>query len=216
MTDGRFVESCRVEISRQEAFRYLGMRKRGREPRPAVLRTFEEAWESAAAFVSPRAVVLIGQEGLPGSQHIEPDARVALAACTIGIELERRVEEIATTGSTSHGMMLDAIGSAAIEAVADHMNGLICTAAEEERLYSWPRESPGYGRWKIEEQRLLFDLLQPDEIELTLNQEFVMSPAKSVTFAVRLDSRPPENEKKIQRKCARCGLRDCDYRRVSE
>ena len=43
------------------------------------------------------------------------------------------------------------------------------------------RFSPGYCGWHITAQRKLFDLLDPDETVISLNESCLMSPLKSIS-----------------------------------
>jgi len=49
----------------------------------------------------------------------------------------------------------------------------------------WPskRFSPGYKKWKLDEQRFIFDILPAQDIGVRLHQEsWMMIPRKSVSF----------------------------------
>jgi hypothetical protein len=107
-------------------------------------------------------------------------------------------------------MILDALGSAAAEEAANQTNQLICESAIREGRQPGRRRSPGYHPWDVTEQRLLFALLEPADIGITLTASCMMVPRKSVSFVVPLDDGWPEDPPGSR--CSRCGLEDCPYR----
>ena len=83
--------------------------------------------------------------------------------------------------------MLDAAASAA----ADMASDLAAERWEYEQGHSDKlmrpsvlAYSPGYCGWHVSGQRKLFERLRPEEIGITLNASFLMSPLKSVSGAL--------------------------------
>jgi hypothetical protein len=166
---------------------------------------FSSALDAGAAGGRPAgAAVSRGAFGPPALQ-------VAISVCTIGPLLEERVSEYSSAGELTRGLILDAAGSVLAEAVCDYANEKICADAGGRSLYTTCRVSPGYGRWKIEEQKVIFDLLPADSIGVILTKSFMMIPRKSVSFAVRLTRERPTGQPGSP--CALCGREDCEFRR---
>lgn len=138
-------------------------------------------------------------------------ARVVLAVCTIGPKLEERVSKYSGSGELARALVLDAAGSSLAEAVCDFTNQKICEMSSRQSLYAAPRISPGYGRWRVEEQEIIFKLLPADSIEVTLTKSYMMVPRKSVSFAVSLTKNRQSDEAASQ--CTRCRRKDCEFRR---
>ena len=55
-------------------------------------------------------------------------------------------------------VMLDSVGSAAVESLAEYVNDLLCQAGIAEGVKVTNRISPGYAGWDTAEQRALFRL----------------------------------------------------------
>ena len=165
---------------------------------------------STAGATGPAAVAGARVAGSPGTS-IPPAEEVALSVCTIGPLLEEKVSEYSSAGELTRGLILDAAGSVLAEAVCDYANEKICAEAAGRSLYTTCRVSPGYGRWKIEEQKVLFGLMPADSIGVTLTKSFMMIPRKSVSFAVRLTRERPTGRPGSP--CALCGREDCEFRR---
>jgi len=208
----RRTEDLAIAVSEEETLRFLGLHAGKRAPRASLMKEIEEELAVASELLEPRGVWCSRDAGLPGSGRFAADAPLALAVCTIGPALEERVEKLARSGRSTRAMVLDAIGSAAAEAAADASNGSICAEAFREGRAPGARRSPGYDRWPVAEQRLLFDVLRPEEVGVTLTASCMMTPRKSVSFAVPLDAgaAAPRHASR----CARCGLAGCPYREV--
>ncbi|MEW6071496.1 MAG: vitamin B12 dependent-methionine synthase activation domain-containing protein [Planctomycetota bacterium] len=212
MRSGRRIERLAIEIPREQTIRYLGMHRGGRAPKPEVRRVFEEELALAAGLVEARAVVQAFETAPPGSDFVSAGEPVALVVCTIGIALERRVHDLMAAGDVARAMMLDAIGSAAAEEAADASNHALCAEALAEGRRPDRRGSPGYGKWKLVEQRWIFSLLDPAAIGVSLTERCMMIPAKSVSFGLPLTG--GERHASPDRRCVRCGMTDCAYRAV--
>ena len=78
-------------------------------------------------------------------------------------------------------------------------------------LYAAPRISPGYGRWSVEEQDIIFKLLPADSIGVSLTKSYMMVPRKSVSFAVRFTGEKPNDDSLSP--CVRCRRKECAFRR---
>ena len=145
---------------------------------------------------------------------IAPRAPVALAVCTIGPALEEQASLASERGDSLGALVLDAIGTAAVEALADHVNHHLCEAALGEGLAPARRRSPGYGRWAVDEQRWLFDQLDAGDVGVHLTEGCMMVPRKSVSFAVILDGRGADGVlgARAGERCAGCAMPNCRYR----
>ena len=134
---------------------------------------------------------------------------VALLAATLGAEAERVIRRAAGRDMTE-ALILDAAGSAAIEAVCD--NFCEDLAAAMAPRYLTDRFSPGYGDMLLSDQFKLFRVLDVSRrIGVTLSDSALMIPQKSVTALIGVSDRPQE---KRGRGCGSCGLfENCPYRK---
>lgn len=136
---------------------------------------------------------------------------LAVAVATIGSALEEKVDELFAQRDFAKAMMLDSVGSAAVESVADDVNYAICQRAETLGLKTSPRSSPGYGKWKLTDQRVLLGATHAYRIGVRLNEQYMMMPRKSVSFAIGIGSIMVGAEDATP--CRRCGQEGCEYRR---
>jgi len=134
-----------------------------------------------------------------------------LAVYTIGPALESRARRYNEQGQFTRSFLLDAVGTVALEALADRLHQHISAGCAPQGLHLGCSFSPGQDDWPLEEQRALFALLHPEQIGVRLNEQEVMVPLKSVSEAVPLGR---EGELvAIGPACARCPRREkCPYR----
>lgn len=212
------LEGFSVEPEQRELVKLLGERHvldGVEDPGSARAAKIKDAIENALAdsrsLIEPKGIyeIVTGGEldGPPGFAGLE---RVAICICTIGLALEETVKMAMDAGRMLEGIALDAVGSAAAEAVARYMNDRIDEAAAAEGLRTSCRASPGYGDWNVSGQRRLFDLLPAERIGVTLTPGSMMVPRKSVSFAVHVDERPVRL--RSESSCRNCDMDTCPYR----
>lgn len=136
---------------------------------------------------------------------------VLVGVATIGAALEEEAESLVAQGAWTLGLVLDAYGSAAAERLVIEANARICKEAERVGLRAGRRISPGYAGWPLPAQHALFAALGAATAGVQLLESAIMTPRKSVSFAVPLgrdlDSESPELG------CRFCDMPNCEYRR---
>ncbi len=108
-----------------------------------------------------------------------------LFAATMGTNLDRLINRKLIT-SPAEALILDSIGSAAIEGVCNSVCNTLKDIAMSELK---PRFSPGYGDLDIAFQKTLALVLDTHrKIGLTLTDGMMMTPTKSVTAIVGIQN----------------------------
>jgi hypothetical protein len=217
-----------VRIDREEVLRFQGYKKGVDVPTADVLALFEEALELGERLMTPRVVyrAIPVTARLPhcieaGGERLNiPDIgrlwgnvdAVGAGICTAGDAVETRVRALFEERELPLAVMLDSVGSAAVESLAEYANDLLCQAALTEEIKVTNRVSPGYAGWDTAEQAALFGLCSGAPIGVTLNSACFMTPTKSISFLVGLGA--DANVDHYFTQCRRCWMRDCSYRRV--
>jgi hypothetical protein len=224
----RVLADIALAIDPDEVLRFQGY-KHGRDvPSPEVLALFDAALELGQRLMEPRAVVrwvAVGRrEGdtldaggvaltIPGVQRAwGPVTELAVAVCTIGGSLERRSAELWEARELPLAVMLDSVGSGAVESLAEYVNDVLCAEGIQRGVKVTNRISPGYGAWDVAQQRELFRLCPGDTVGVRLNASCFMTPVKSISLlagagvAARVDH--------YFSQCGRCWMRECAYRRA--
>ena len=217
-----------LSIDRGEVLRFQGYRKDVDVPTADVATIFEEALALGERLMSPRVVyrsvavtdrasdlIEAGGERL----HIPqigrlwgPVEAVGAGICTVGEAIETRVRALFEAREFPLAVMLDSVGSAAVESLAEYANDLLCQAAIPEGLKVTNRISPGYAGWDTVEQARLFRLCPGHPIGVTLNEACFMTPVKSISWLVGVGAEARVDHYFTQ--CRRCWMRDCAYRRA--
>jgi hypothetical protein len=206
------LETFDVAIDPAEVRRFLGSKGKGK-PVPAGRYDgiLGEGLEAAKRLIVPKGIYTYaaGRE-LPGSTIFAHLDRMAFCVCTIGPALEAEVTRLSTSGEMLKAVVLDAIGSVAAEAAAADIDARIAAEAAREGLKTSCRASPGYGDWDVREQASIFKLLPAGRIGVRLSDTFMMSPRKSISFAMHIAAEP--DRLRSENSCENCGRKDCRYR----
>ena len=102
-------------------------------------------------------------------------------AVTLGIGIDRLLRRT-SVGSATDQFVLDAVSSAFVEALCDRIQQTFPGAGKA-------RYSPGYGDLPLSCQKPLLSFLQADrEAGITLTENDLMVPTKSVTAIVKVQS----------------------------
>ncbi len=201
-----------IKFENDEITRLLSQGRKKKGLSSNMLKEVEFMKDEAKQLIEPKAVyTFFDAINLPKSPCFEESEKVALAICTIGHNLPNKVKKLMKEGHLSRGVILDAIGSAGAEFVAELVNLGINQAAKELTLQYSERYSPGYCEWALSNQELFFNLLPAEEIDVKLTDSYLMIPVKSVSFAVNLGANIVES--RWENRCTFCENSDCSYRR---
>jgi hypothetical protein len=217
-----------LRVDRDEVLRFQGYKKGIDIPDAAVLALFDEALALGESLIEPRVVYRAAPVTGQGPDLIEAGVErltipeigrlwgtleaVGAGICTVGSAIEDRVRALWDSRELPLAVMLDSVGSAAAESLAEYANDLLCQAAISAGTKVTNRISPGYAGWDTAEQAALFHLCPGDPIGVTLNDSCVMSPGKSISFLVGVG--PEARVDHYFTQCRRCWMPDCAYRRA--
>ena len=137
--------------------------------------------------------------------------KLAAVICTIGPRLEESVTDYFARGEPLRAIMLDGIGSAAIDNLSQEACQFMKREAASLGYETSSPLSPGMDGWPVAEQRRLFRLVPAEQIGVYLTPLAVMVPRKSVSMAIGMG---PEMPTWTQAEtCHRCRLKGaCPYR----
>jgi hypothetical protein len=133
---------------------------------------------------------------------------------TIGEEIDFEIKGMIQQGHLSEAFILDALGSVAVENVAEQFHRRMQRQCNENDKAVTLRFSPGYCDWPIEEQRKLFEMFDSNTAGIELKDSCLMVPRKSISavfgvYPVNGGSAPcPYNP------CLDCSKIDCPSRRA--
>ena len=213
-------------LNRKEILRYLGADATN-ETMDALIDRAQAAVENAVRprhvvrHVPLQADVALGQVVLAGTvlssrnlaRHLQGCEEGCLFACTLGPAVDALIKRYALTEPPMLPVA-QAVAAAYTELCADEAQRPLEAYASERNLYLRPRYSPGYGDFTLDNQRFLFDALEISKnIGITLTEEFIMIPFKSVTAVIGLS---PDPSLCHINKCMTCTAKNCPFRKEDE
>jgi len=148
------------------------------------------------------------------AQLLEHCHQVAIFLVTIGKYLEETTSQLAKDGLILQATVLDAIGSGAVEKVADLVQDKIKEIAEAQGLVTSRRFSPGYCDWNIGQQRMLFYALTGNTLGIRLTGECLMIPQKSISGIIGIG--PSIDNVENYNPCKTCDKQDCPGKRYCQ
>ena len=220
-----------IAINKDEVFRYLGYK--GQKPTADIQEKIEKCILDAVnaselrsvyqrfplRFSDEEGLLFIGEESeisvlsINLAKNLRDCSEVFIFGATIGVGIDRLIAR-ASISNMLQAAIYQAVGAAYIEAYCDKINEEINEIARLENKVTRPRYSPGYGDFGIENQSLLFSLLDlTKHTGITLTEGLLMMPSKSVTALIGVKSQTADCEKDSFHDCAACNLKDCQFRK---
>ena len=133
--------------------------------------------------------------------------QAVIFGATVGLGIDRIIKKYSEI-SPARAWICQRIGAEYIEAWCD---SLCADIAHNEGMYAKPRFSPGYGDLPIEIQSEISRILDlPKHCGISLTDNYMMLPAKSVTAFMGLSKTPfcPAS------KCSMCNRTECEFRNI--
>jgi len=101
---------------------------------------------------------------------------------TIGSKVDEVIREVSESGDILSNIIMEAITTSLLGLLGEYMGGIIRKEGTREKGWSSTCSySPGQYRWTIEEQKVLFSMVDGSKIGVRLNESFLMLPFKSIS-----------------------------------
>lgn len=106
---------------------------------------------------------------------------VVLMASTVGREVIDKVFSEIEQGNAANGLIIDSVASQTADAALDWMVQLLRKILiREGKVITRHRYSPGYGDLPLSYQKVIFEALQLEKLNMALTEKFMLVPEKSV------------------------------------
>lgn len=159
--------------------------------------------------IEPEAVFLRGDAVVNGSliPATFSKARELIAAvCTIGLNLEKQVTAYSSEGETLRAMLLDGIGSAAVDILEQETCRFFSSDVVKRDLQASSPVNPGMPGLPITEQQNILRLAYAGDIGVSLTSSGIMVPRKSTSMIIAVGPRMKTwTQEEV---CTRCNLRE--------
>lgn len=204
--------------------------KKEKPASPLSLETAEACLKEAESLVAPKKisiekkvlgvsrdfVEIDGHIKFPGGKlasYIKGAGSARIFLVTIGSRLEERASLLMKEHEELRGYFLDAIGSLAVESLAEKFEDDLREKLACEDLSVSMRFSPGYCDWPIEDQFKLDEILDFSKAGVRLTKSCMMAPRKTISAMCGIGPKKLFAKKLSQ--CNICTMGSCDYRRTT-
>jgi len=192
-------ESLRIDLPREAIYRRLGYRRDATQISPRQTAEIEDYMEEARSLISLKGTalrlpvrgispvrVVLGDDVVFESRHLarflDRSREVALLGTTAGSAIMTAIAEDAAGRNVTRAVVMDATASELADAALDWiMSYLRSSLRRENRTLLSRRYSAGYGDFLLENQRMIYRLLQLERFGVTLTESCLLIPEKSVT-----------------------------------
>lgn len=224
----RIITDIRLDFNLRDVYRLLGYRSKNRPPK-RVRHCVNAIVEKSLSFIKPK-ILLTGKNiiKVEDSMLLLSDnitfkstklahvlsrcGKVVLFLCTIGKGFDAEMKRLMRQNRLKEAYILDAVGSVAVEKSVNIMQGRMDRGLLRFNRRTTMRFSPGYCDWRLEEQRVLFSLLDNNMIDVELTSGCLMSPRKSVSGVMGVGEIGEISNKKMN-PCESCCKLKCKVRR---
>jgi hypothetical protein len=219
LVNGGRMEARLSDIPKDEVLRYLGYRGQSIDDnlKKQIENCIKAVKDCAKARLTYR-VLPVKDSTIDGLELEGNDIRKLLEGChlaiamaaTLGPEAEALLRRTEVT-NMADAVIMDSAQSSAIENVCDNFESDVRLEYRKQGLYLTDRYSPGYGDLPLTSQKTIAELLVAEKrIGLTVTENMIMIPRKSVTCIIGISDKP---RTLVRRGCDSCSSRDkCSYR----
>lgn len=142
------------------------------------------------------------------TSQLKDSDNAAVFLCTIGDGLETWSKQKMNEGDPFLAYLIDTVASNLVESLANYVHDYIKVEMKKVGLNITNRYSPGYCKWSVSEQKLLFSLLPKNFCNVWLTDSALMLPIKSISGIIGIG----KNAKYNDYLCDVCGIKDCTVR----
>ncbi|WP_042277329.1 vitamin B12 dependent-methionine synthase activation domain-containing protein [[Clostridium] dakarense] len=220
-----------ININENEVLRYLEYK--GQDINDNLKNTISECIKLAKEKINPRYMLRVypilrkkenNEIEIKGSnikfsskdlyKLLENCDECIIIATTVGMEIEKEIRKYSYAELTK-SIILDACATTAIEEFCDLLQDDLKLKLSNQGKYITNRYSPGYGDLSIDTNIEIINFLNsPKEIGLTITENKIMIPRKSVIAIIGISNSKVEVENKS---CLNCKNYDsCKYKRGDE
>ena len=141
-----------------------------------------------------------------------PEAKeLAAVVCTIGPKLEKQVANYFNRDEPLRGLLLDGIGSAAVDSLTEEVCKFMTAEASSRGYQASSPISPGMPGLPITEQWQLLKMVPAEKIGVSLTSSGTMVPRKSASMVIGIG--PQMKTWTRAEVCGHCSLGEsCAYR----
>lgn len=212
-------------IENDKLAKLLGRQKHERLPK-SILKKVQAARQKLNRLMKPSLHYRIVKPGVMDKAVVQLDETVEFTSAklaktlknaekivcfvgTIGTGVEDEINRLMGKQKLADAYILDAMASVAVEDMIDRFQDLMENRFNAEDSTVTLRFSPGYCDWPVTQQKKLFNIFDPNQLDIELLDSCLMKPRKSISGLFGI---APQNSASYN-PCRNCPIRNCDSRR---
>lgn len=194
-----FFMSIHIPVPRKDIYRRLGYRRGITQVNDDLKRKIEDAIEYAVTLIQLKGAGMripiqeMGQSKIILSKSIVFESKdlakmlrdceeILLMGATAGNDIIDAIREDTDANDLTRGVVLDAVASEMVDASLDWIiNYFNHELRRENKQIIKRRFSAGYGDFMLENQNLIYNILDLGHIGIRINESCIFMPEKSVT-----------------------------------
>lgn len=120
---------------------------------------------------------------------------VVLMGSTVGKEVTDRIYNEVEKGNAAAGLIIDSVASQTADAILNSMTELLSKMLiRQGKVLTRHRYSPGYGDLPLSYQKIIFEALQLEKLNMALTEKFMLKPEKSVIAIAGIEDKEEQND----------------------
>ncbi len=124
------------------------------------------------------------------NKFLDKAFEIFLIGVTIGKKIIEFRDDYIKNNDLTFAIIADAVGSEYVEAAAEWMHSFLNNSLIKEGLFTTKnRFSPGYGDLSLESHKIFFDSLELNKINMSLSENYILIPEKSITAIIGIIER---------------------------
>ena len=147
------------------------------------------------------------------SKTLRPCREAVCFIATIGDRIEGVLKRCMRSHRYSDAYIVDAMASVAIENVVDQFQEDMAARYRAQGKAVTLRFSPGYCDWNLKDQKKLFSLFDPDQVDVELLESCFIVPRKSIVGIFGICAASDGVSDCSYNPCTECPKLDCETRR---
>lgn len=181
----------KITVSADEILKQL----RDEKPDERTKNLVSDLINKSKPLIKPRAIVKEFKITKKGKDFVEIDKKLKIKssnvafllkdcelatffACTLSSDFQEKSENLLVS------VVVDAIGSVAVEKLAEKINKVIFEKAKKEGFKVTQRYSCGFADWSLNDQPKILKMLDASKIGLKANKANILIPRKSITAII--------------------------------
>jgi hypothetical protein len=152
--------------------------------------------------------------GGPVADVLAGSTVLIVGVCTVGRDVCDAAMEARRGDRKLYAMFLDMFGGAAVGLIRQQWTDLMQAETHAQGLHHSAMLSPGESTWPVDQQQVLFTLVDAASIGVSLTETMMMSPVKSLSMILGTSPNPIGSEGGTN--CDYCTMRDtCEHSQAS-